>query len=911
MLTVFDGANGYPISNDDYYIRELASGYNEIVFQVSIRDPVYQYIREEAVVRDRDQNVYLIKQIDAGDTSAKVIAQINLDDWKSALFMEYSNESDTVAGTVQGVAPAGWSVVDRSSVIKRRTIPPSDKTGDYNVTALQVLEDCTTTYDVRFKFDTKNKIITIVNPSGYMSKGAFATRDLNLVKLNYKGKSDNFVTRLYAEGADGLTFASINDGKSYVENKTYANKVVSAFWKDDRYTDAQSLLEDAQAKVDEMAVPSQSYDCDVLDLANTNPDLYGFEDFSLFEVITLIDDAKMVRTDYQVVERWTYPYYPAKNKVILSSSTPNIQSAIVSIVNSISSSTSAFQQMLQSAIMNATALITGNSGGYLILHDSNGDGTPDELLIMNTPDISTATKVWRWNQAGLGYSDNGYNGPYELGMTMDGEIVADFITAGELNGDIIKAGTIDAGALSVSAQEAFNLRHSFLPYDAFSNIARWSYPGTSHWGADFYFENITTESGTYTALVLDGTNIDAGKIVEVHIPMDIAGRPTFSFGYKMMSTTDHTFASQYTFMGCSYTDTNGTSRNQNLTSFPANYELEANTEISFDNPSKQLGHAASYNRVPYFRFYFIEGVKLYLYGLYVSAPADEYKKAVLSVTVDGLDSVVQAGSMISQINQSAEAVTINASKINLTGDLSLRGDFTSYDPIDDTNYAFLDGGILRFYISGVESFVIASDYYNGMSGIIFGDPDDQQAYKYTIINQNRVKSGLLLAYYDGSTGDPGSSDITFVSEGTAEFYGGIITHSTVDMFGTEVVNSINNPTKFFATVYNSSGGTVFVSDERKKKDIKDLALDKVRSFLMKLKPRSFKFKEGKRDHHGFVAQEVKKAMPEDWGLYIEDEKEDFIGLRYDELIADMVCVIQDQQSRIEALERRLNDLTDN
>ena len=911
MLTVFDGANGYPISNDDYYIRELASGYNEIVFQVSIRDPIYQYIREEAVVRDRDQNVYLIKQIDAGDTSAKVIAQVNLDDWKSALFMEYSNESDTVVGTVQGVAPAGWSVVDRSSVIKRRTIPPSDKTGDYNVTALQVLEDCTTTYDVRFKFDTKNKIVTIVNPSGYTSKGAFATRDLNLVKLNYKGKSDNFVTRLYAEGADGLTFASINQGKSYVENKTYANKVVSAFWKDDRYTDAQSLLEDAQAKVDEMAVPSQSYDCDVLDLANTNPDLYGFEDFSLFEVITLIDDAKMVRTDYQVVERWTYPYYPAKNKVILSSSTPNIQSAIVSIVNSISSSTSAFQQMLQSAIMNATALITGNSGGYLILHDSNGDGTPDELLIMNTPDISTATKVWRWNQAGLGYSDNGYNGPYELGMTMDGEIVADFITAGELNGDIIKAGTIDAGALSVSAQEAFNLRHNFLPYDAYDNIDRWKIPtDPSTWGAQYYYETITVDSGTYKALVLDGTNIESGRVVVLNIPMDIAGRPTFSIGYKIMSTTQHTFSDTTPFLQAHYIDTQGTSRMQTLTQFPANYVLEANTEVEYSNDAKQLTRSASYATPPYFRFVFIEGVKLYLYAFHVDAPADEYKKAVLSVTVDGLDSVVQAGSMISQINQSAEAVTINASKINLTGDLSLRGDFTTYDPDDDTNYAFLDGGNLRFYVGGDMSFVIASDYYQGKSGILFGNPDDQQTVLHTMINQDYVKSGLLLAYYDGST-VRGSTDTTLLCEGTAEFYGGIFTHSAVDIFGTEITNSINNPTQFFKTVYNSSGGTVFVSDERKKKDIKDLALEAVRSFLMKLKPRSFKFKEGKRDHHGFIAQEVKKAMAEDWGLYIEDEKADFIGLRYDELIADMVCVIQDQQSRIEALERRLNDLTDN
>lgn len=77
---------------------------------------------------------------------------------------------------------------------------------------------------------------------------------------------------------------------------------------------------------------------------------------------------------------------------------------------------------------------------------------------------------------------------------------------------------------------------------------------------------------------------------------------------------------------------------------------------------------------------------------------------------------------------------------------------------------------------------------------------------------------------------------------------------------------------------------------------------------MSLIPRMFKFKEGTsgRFHHGFIAQEVKKAMgDDDWGLYVEDAKSDFIGLRYDEIIADLVKVVQDQEKRIDALERKI------
>lgn len=109
--------------------------------------------------------------------------------------------------------------------------------------------------------------------------------------------------------------------------------------------------------------------------------------------------------------------------------------------------TSVSNAMLR-AIANATALITGNSGGYVVMHDGDGDGYPDELLVMDTPDISTATKVWRWNKNGLGYSASGYSGTFGLAMTANGEIVADYITTGTLSADRILGGTLSLGGLN-------------------------------------------------------------------------------------------------------------------------------------------------------------------------------------------------------------------------------------------------------------------------------------------------------------------------------------------------------------------------------------------------------------------------------------------------------------------------------
>ena len=98
---------------------------------------------------------------------------------------------------------------------------------------------------------------------------------------------------------------------------------------------------------------------------------------------------------------------------------------------------------IQRKIDEATAQITGANGGCVVLR-RHADGTPYELLIMDDEDIADAQGVWRWNIGGLGYSSNGYQGPYATAITADGSIVADFITAGTLSANLIHAGTISS-----------------------------------------------------------------------------------------------------------------------------------------------------------------------------------------------------------------------------------------------------------------------------------------------------------------------------------------------------------------------------------------------------------------------------------------------------------------------------------
>ena len=153
-----------------------------------------------------------------------------------------------------------------------------------------------------------------------------------------------------------------------------------------------------------------------------------------FEPLGLTATAKCIETVWDVLEeRYTSTSFGDPKT--------NIADTIVATQKAIDEKPST--TVMQQAIDQATELITGNLGGYVILHDSNGDGEPDEILIMDTADIATATSVWRWNSGGLGYSAAGYSGPYDvLAIDMSGNIVADAITTGTLNANLIKAGVI-------------------------------------------------------------------------------------------------------------------------------------------------------------------------------------------------------------------------------------------------------------------------------------------------------------------------------------------------------------------------------------------------------------------------------------------------------------------------------------
>lgn len=146
-------------------------------------------------------------------------------------------------------------------------------------------------------------------------------------------------------------------------------------------------------------------------------------------------DTKVVKTDYNVLlERY--------NSITLGDTYYTLSSVFN---EEISSSEERQSTHMQKAIARATKLIQGGLGGHVVFN-TNADGEPQEILIMDTDNIQTAVNVIRMNLAGIGFSTHGYNGPFETAWTIDGHFVADYIDTGTLDADLIKAGRIEDNA---------------------------------------------------------------------------------------------------------------------------------------------------------------------------------------------------------------------------------------------------------------------------------------------------------------------------------------------------------------------------------------------------------------------------------------------------------------------------------
>ena len=291
--------------------RTLEYGDETLDFSYPTSGPWLAQLLAECYIRT-DRQEYVVKAVEKSSASTwrKVSCALNIEELEGAPFEDF----ETVEQTVQAAAEfalegTGWTVEADADITKKRTIRKEDDT-----TAWEVVKQIVTTYRVELEIDAVNKRLKFHTRRG-QDRGAYFIERLNLRSLGVKTSSYGFYTRLIPIGKDGLHLW--RDGKNYIENHQYSDKVITSIWRDERYTVTAALLEDAQARLDEASAPARAYTAELVDLA-AQSDKYNALAYDLGDAVLLVSEKTDEREKQRIVKLDEYPDDPLANKAELS-----------------------------------------------------------------------------------------------------------------------------------------------------------------------------------------------------------------------------------------------------------------------------------------------------------------------------------------------------------------------------------------------------------------------------------------------------------------------------------------------------------------------------------------------------------------------------------------------------------------
>ncbi|MFR4439230.1 MAG: phage tail spike protein [Hungatella sp.] len=250
-----------------------------------------------------------------------------------------------------------------------------------------------------------------------------------------------------------VNITSVNEGKDYITADQEILERYGRIWgtqKFEEITSPKLLLEKAQEYLKEAAVLPETIEISAVDLSDIG---MAIERFQIGYWTNVVSSPHGINQRYMLSQRTLNLLDPTQGSITLGRETSTLTESInknqVTVSDRIDKLQESTSEEINRKIDNATTLITGGFGGYVIL-DNIDPATgkkmhPWRILIMNTPDKDTAKNVIQINQNGIGFSTTGINGPYSNAWTIDGNLVADFVTTGTMLADRIRGGTLEVG----------------------------------------------------------------------------------------------------------------------------------------------------------------------------------------------------------------------------------------------------------------------------------------------------------------------------------------------------------------------------------------------------------------------------------------------------------------------------------
>jgi phage minor structural protein len=296
----------------EFYLKKTSDGNQLLTFELPTLHEHYPKIKLENQISYKNAP-FNIKSIEENGKNATIQTELDLDFLKSIVYGNFTATNSSLTSVFDTISEVGnFYYIDYSSPLPRQNIDIKD------TTILGVMQECAKLYNVVYKIDSINTEVKIYSPKKLTPSSTYVTEELNLRQVDYRGDTFDFYTRIYPYGKDNLDITSVNGGVAYLNNNQYSNKIISKIWRDERYTLASNLKENALLELAKYSKPIESYELDIIDLAKMKTEYSAFA-IDVNQIITFLNPKTKMSSNYFVTEYVDYPNAPEKNKITIIS----------------------------------------------------------------------------------------------------------------------------------------------------------------------------------------------------------------------------------------------------------------------------------------------------------------------------------------------------------------------------------------------------------------------------------------------------------------------------------------------------------------------------------------------------------------------------------------------------------------
>lgn len=283
------------------------NGEDTLSFMIPYRDAKRTFIDSEKKIQIVD-DIYKVRTMTdtkdgEGNLATEVYAEAEFYDLTfSVRKEEHKFDADTAeAAMAYALEGTEWSV-GTVNVRTKRTWTSTEKN------ALSILRSVADLHGGDLVFDCPNRLVHLLTVYGTDSGALFAYKK-NMKSIKRVVDTRSLVTRLYAIGSDGLTFADINGGKAYVEDYTFSSDIRISTLDCSSFTNPYQMKEYTEMRLAQYSKPNISYVLNAMDLSVLTG--YEHEAWSLGDYVHVEDKdlglsvtTRVIRREYNLQEPW-------------------------------------------------------------------------------------------------------------------------------------------------------------------------------------------------------------------------------------------------------------------------------------------------------------------------------------------------------------------------------------------------------------------------------------------------------------------------------------------------------------------------------------------------------------------------------------------------------------------------------